>query len=91
MKDSPTFSLFTAMAFAFNSLLASPFEERKPVLEASASIIDSSVPKSSRLMVACLYTRSGGLDINPIRATHRDMIPPMFIDVNYRNKKTLRQ
>jgi 7-cyano-7-deazaguanine reductase len=45
----------------------------------------------SRLMVACLYTRRGGLDINPIRATHRDMIPAMFTDVNYRNKKTLRQ
>jgi 7-cyano-7-deazaguanine reductase len=45
----------------------------------------------SRLMVACLYTRRGGLDINPIRATHRDMIPTMFTNVNYRNKKTLRQ
>jgi 7-cyano-7-deazaguanine reductase len=45
----------------------------------------------SRLMVACLYTRRGGLDINPIRATHTDMIPGMFTDVNYRNKKTLRQ
>ena len=45
----------------------------------------------SRLMVACLYTRRGGLDINPIRATHTDMIPTMFTDVNYRNKKTLRQ
>ena len=45
----------------------------------------------SRLMVACLYTRRGGLDINPIRATHKDMIPTMFTDVNYRNKKTLRQ
>jgi 7-cyano-7-deazaguanine reductase len=45
----------------------------------------------SRLMVACLYTRRGGLDINPIRATHREMIPGMFTDVNYRNKKTLRQ
>ena len=45
----------------------------------------------SRLMVACLYTRRGGLDINPIRATHKDMIPGMFVDVNYRNKKTLRQ
>jgi len=45
----------------------------------------------TRLMVACLYTRRGGLDINPIRATHRDMIPAMFTDVNYRNKKTLRQ
>jgi len=45
----------------------------------------------SKLMVACLYTRRGGLDINPIRATHRDLIPGMFVDVNYRNKKTMRQ
>ena len=43
------------------------------------------------LMVSCLYTRRGGLDINPIRATHTEMIPTMFTDVNYRNKKTLRQ
>jgi len=43
------------------------------------------------LMVACLYTRRGGLDINPVRATRHDLIPGMFISVNYRNKKTLRQ
>lgn len=45
----------------------------------------------NKLMVTCLYTRRGGLDINPIRATHADMIPEMFINVGYRNKKTLRQ
>lgn len=45
----------------------------------------------SELMVACLYTRRGGLDINPIRATSHDLIPGMFTNVNYRNKKTLRQ
>lgn len=44
-----------------------------------------------KLMVACLYTRRGGLDINPIRATHKDLIPAFFTDVKYRNKKTLRQ
>ncbi len=44
-----------------------------------------------KLMVTCLYTRRGGLDINPIRATHADMIPELFINVNYRNSKTLRQ
>lgn len=43
------------------------------------------------LMVTCLYTRRGGLDINPIRATSHDLIPGMFTSVNYRNKKTLRQ
>lgn len=45
----------------------------------------------SKLMVACLYTRRGGIDINPIRATHVDLIPGMFVDVNYRTKKTMRQ
>jgi 7-cyano-7-deazaguanine reductase len=44
-----------------------------------------------KLMVTCLYTRRGGLDINPIRATHADMIPGVFIDVHTRNAKTLRQ
>jgi len=44
-----------------------------------------------KLMVTCLYTRRGGLDINPIRATHRDMIPAFFTNVKVRNKKTLRQ
>jgi len=44
-----------------------------------------------KLMVACLYTRRGGLDINPIRATHEDMIPGWFKDAGKRMKKTLRQ
>jgi 7-cyano-7-deazaguanine reductase len=44
-----------------------------------------------KLMVACLYTRRGGLDINPIRATHADMVPGWFDDSSMRMKKTLRQ
>jgi len=43
------------------------------------------------LLVACLYTRRGGLDINPIRASHAELIFPEFIDVTKLNKKTLRQ
>jgi 7-cyano-7-deazaguanine reductase len=43
------------------------------------------------LMVACLYTRRGGLDINPIRASHEELIPVFFSDVHYRMEKTLRQ
>lgn len=43
------------------------------------------------LMVACLYTRRGGLDINPIRATHSHLIPDFFINPLYRIEKTLRQ
>lgn len=43
------------------------------------------------LMVACLYTRRGGLDINPIRATHSMLIPEFFTSPDYRIAKTLRQ
>ena len=47
--------------------------------------------KPEELMVACLYTRRGGLDINPIRATHNKLIPDFFIDTDLRIQKTLRQ
>ena len=47
--------------------------------------------KPDDLMVACLYTRRGGLDINPIRATHSRFIPDFFTDTDYRISKTLRQ
>ena len=43
------------------------------------------------LMVACLYTRRGGLDINPIRASHSYLIPDFFTNPAYRITKTLRQ
>ena len=44
-----------------------------------------------QLMVACLYTRRGGLDINPIRASHNMLIPAMFEEKDFRLAKTLRQ
>ena len=44
-----------------------------------------------QLMVACLYTRRGGIDINPIRATHNMLIPEFFTNPNYIIRKTLRQ
>ena len=44
-----------------------------------------------QLMVACLYTRRGGLDINPVRASHISLIPDFFSNVDYRIAKTLRQ
>ena len=47
--------------------------------------------KPEDLMVSCLYTRRGGLDINPIRATHSRFIPDFFTDTDYRIEKTLRQ
>jgi len=43
------------------------------------------------LMVACLYTRRGGLDINPIRASHSYLIPDFFNNPAFRIAKTLRQ
>ena len=43
------------------------------------------------LMVACLYTRRGGLDINPIRATHTYLIPEFFTNPEFIIQKTLRQ
>ena len=47
--------------------------------------------KPESLMVACLYTRRGGIDINPIRATHQMYIPEFFVNPDYTIKKTLRQ
>ena len=47
--------------------------------------------KPEQLMVACLYTRRGGLDINPIRSTHQSYIPDFFTDPKYTIAKTLRQ
>tara|TARA_B100000683_G_scaffold78415_1_gene77534 strand:+ start:209 stop:1117 length:909 start_codon:yes stop_codon:yes gene_type:complete len=44
-----------------------------------------------QLMVACLYTRRGGIDINPIRATHSMLIPEFFTEPQYTIRKTLRQ
>ena len=47
--------------------------------------------KPTQLMVSCLYTRRGGIDINPIRATHQMLIPEFFTNPNYVIRKTLRQ
>jgi len=44
-----------------------------------------------QLMVSCLYTRRGGIDINPIRATHSSLIPEFFTKPEYIIRKTLRQ
>lgn len=43
------------------------------------------------LVVLGKYTRRGGLDINPIRATSIDLIDEYFIDSSIVNQKTLRQ
>ena len=52
-------------------------------------LIDEYEP--DQLMVACLYTRRGGIDINPIRATHSMYIPDFFTEPEYLINKTLRQ
>ncbi len=46
----------------------------------------------SKLMVACLYTRRGGIDINPIRASDRGLIATLpIIQPDTLTQKTLRQ
>lgn len=47
--------------------------------------------KPEELMVTCLYTRRGGLDINPTRANKAELLDKDFCDVNFINEKTLRQ
>tara|TARA_R100001377_G_C3147389_1_gene95000 strand:+ start:65 stop:676 length:612 start_codon:yes stop_codon:yes gene_type:complete len=47
--------------------------------------------KPDGLMVACLYTRRGGIDINPVRATHKSLFENEFISPEFINEKTLRQ
>lgn len=47
--------------------------------------------KPEQLMVSCLYTRRGGIDINPIRATHTMLIPEFFTSPDFVIRKTLRQ
>ena len=41
-----------------------------------------------QLMVSCLYTRRGGIDINPIRATHSYLIPEFFTSPDFTIRKT---
>jgi len=44
-----------------------------------------------KLMVAAMYTRRGGIDINPIRASHIQMIDEVLISTSFRVEKTARQ
>ena len=47
--------------------------------------------KPEQLMVSCLYTRRGGIDINPVRATHQYLVPEFFTNPEYTIRQTLRQ
>lgn len=43
------------------------------------------------LMVAAMYTRRGGIDINPIRASHPELIDEILVSTEFMVSKTLRQ
>ena len=47
--------------------------------------------KPEKLMVAAMYTRRGGIDINPIRASHPELIDETLVSRKLRVEKTLRQ
>lgn len=47
--------------------------------------------KPESLMVAAMYTRRGGIDINPIRASHAGLLDEAFLSAEFRLEKTLRQ
>lgn len=46
--------------------------------------------RPKELMVACLYTRRGGIDICPIRATNSNLIPKSFSDIKQLAIRTAR-
>jgi 7-cyano-7-deazaguanine reductase len=43
------------------------------------------------LCVTCLYARRGGIDINPVRASHEHLISKVLIDPTVLHAKTLKQ
>lgn len=44
-----------------------------------------------KLVVAAMYTRRGGIDINPVRASHPELLDKAFLSTDSRLAKTLRQ
>ena len=51
----------------------------------------SDIFNPDNLMVAAMYTRRGGIDINPIRVSHKELIDTAFLSTSSRLGKTLRQ
>jgi 7-cyano-7-deazaguanine reductase len=47
--------------------------------------------EAEELMIAAMYTRRGGIDINPIRASHESLLDSVFLSKEVRLAKTLRQ
>jgi len=45
----------------------------------------------AKLMISAMYTRRGGIDINPIRASQIEMVDKVFINTEVRLAKTSRQ
>ena len=43
------------------------------------------------LMVTCIYTRRGGIDICPVRVSHSHLLPQTLCNVNLLSKRLLRQ
>ncbi len=43
------------------------------------------------LAVTCIYTRRGGIDITPVRVSHKKLLPTNLTNVNTISKKLLRQ
>jgi 7-cyano-7-deazaguanine reductase len=51
----------------------------------------SDIFNPEKLMVAAMYTRRGGIDINPIRASHLELLDTVLLSLEVRVDKTLRQ
>ena len=51
----------------------------------------SDIFNPEKLMIAAMYTRRGGIDINPIRASHLELLDTMLLSPEVRVDKTLRQ
>ena len=51
----------------------------------------SDIFEAEKLMIAAMYTRRGGIDINPIRASHKNLLDSAFLSKEARLAKTLRQ
>jgi 7-cyano-7-deazaguanine reductase len=47
--------------------------------------------KPEKLVVGAMYTRRGGIDINPIRVSHVELLDQAFVSTTHRLAKTLRQ
>ncbi|WP_227625931.1 hypothetical protein [Geofilum rubicundum] len=43
------------------------------------------------LMVTCIYTRRGGIDICPVRVSHDHLLPRALVNVDQLSKRLLRQ